>query len=189
MRSVKFFLILGFILISSAVAKADEFFVSANVEFHQQAAGDTRQFTFSTHFLYDLETSQLVPGTMYISIVDTLGGTPFTDFVPKPNFHGPVFTYFDSDLDAIQLSFYAPGWPYEFPTIGSYPTSETRLYCVTDDCAQHFATNREVLHPVAGELSISAVPEPRSGLLVIFGALATMGLFAITPGISPRVRG
>ena len=117
MRSAKFFLMLGLILITSAVAKADEIFVSANVDFHQQTAGDTRQFTFSIRFRYDLETSQLVPGTMYINIVDTLGGTPFTNFVPKPNFHGPSFTYFDPALDGIQILFDRPGWPYLFPPL------------------------------------------------------------------------
>ena len=186
MRSAKFFLILGFILTTSAAAKADEIFVSANVEFHQQTVGDTRQFTFSTHFLYDLETSQLVPGTMYVNIVDTLGGTPFTDFVPKPNFHGPTFTYLDSANDEIQLLFALPGVTPTFPTPGSYPITDTMLLCVSNDCVQHF--DAETLFPVAGDLSISAVPEPRSSSLFIFGGLAAMGLFAITPGIFRRIR-
>ena len=187
MRSAKFFLMLGLILITSAVAKADEIFVSANVDFHQQTAGDTRQFTFSIRFRYDLETSQLVPGTMYINIVDTLGGTPFTNFVPKPNFHGPTFTYLDSANDWIQLLFALPGGTPTFPTPGSYPITDIMLLCVSNDCVQHF--NAETLFPVAGDLSISAVPEPRPSSLFIFGALATIGLLATRSEMFRKIRG
>lgn len=56
MRSAKLFLILSIILITGAVAKADEIFVSANANFEKPGDGDG-QFTFSTSFLYNLETS------------------------------------------------------------------------------------------------------------------------------------
>ncbi|HEU0368680.1 MAG TPA: hypothetical protein VFR42_05695, partial [Candidatus Acidoferrum sp.] len=35
------------------------------------------------------------------------------------------------DLDGIQLLFDISGWPYTFPTLGSYPVSGSRLFCVT----------------------------------------------------------
>jgi hypothetical protein len=187
MRSAKFFLLLGFILTTSAVARADEIFVSANAEFHQQTAGDTRQFTFSTHFLYDLQTNQFVPGTMYVNIVDTLGGVPFTGFMPKFNFSGPTFTYLDSVTDEIQLLFALPGGTPAFPTPGSYPITDIMLLCVSNDCVQHFSG--ETFFPVAGDLSISAVPEPRSSSLFIFGALATIGVLATWSAMFRKIHG
>jgi hypothetical protein len=55
---------------------------------------------------------------MHINIVDTLGGTPFNDWVPKPNFHGPTFTYFDPALDGIQISFDTQGGhTYSLPLV------------------------------------------------------------------------
>jgi hypothetical protein len=52
--------------------------------------------------------ASIVPGTMEVHIVDALGGTPYTDWVPKPNFHGPTLTYFDRGPDGIQLFFDTP---------------------------------------------------------------------------------
>jgi hypothetical protein len=178
MRSAKFFLVLGAVLTVGAISRADEVRVSGHVVFHQATATDPRQFTFSTTFLYDTDTSQLVPGTMVVNVLDTLGGPSFTDWVPKPNFHGPVFTYFDPSLDGIQLVFYPPDLAYSFPAIGSYPIDQSRLYCIANDCVQHFGGNPDVLFPVAGELSIGAVPEPQSSSLIVFGALAATILVA-----------
>ena len=42
--------------------------------------------------------------------------------------------------------------------------------------------------PVAGELSISAVPEPRTSLLLTFGTLAAMSLFATSSDIFRKIR-
>jgi len=74
-----------------------------------------------------------VPGTMSTHVADTLEGTPFTDWVPKPNFHGPNFTYFDPNIGGISLVF-----GEQLPAIGSYSVSESALFCVTDDCVRHF---------------------------------------------------
>ena len=52
-----------------------------------------------------VEASQLVAGTMSTHVVDTLGGTPSTDWVFKPNFHGPNFTYFEPNLDGLSVAF------------------------------------------------------------------------------------
>ena len=180
MRSGKFFLILGMILTTCTVARADEILVSASAIFEKPGDG-AGQFMFSTSFLYNLETIiPLVPGTMHINIVDTLSGTAITDFVPEPNFHGPTFTYVHSSNgsanDEIQLLFAFPGGTPTFPTPGSYPITDIMLLCVSNDCIQHF--NAETLFPVAGDVSISDTPEPRPGLLFIFGALATIGLLA-----------
>lgn len=177
MRSLKYFLMRAVILTAvttgSTVAKADQVRVSADVLFVQPTATNPGEFTFTSTFLYDTETSQLVPGTMFISVVDTLGGTPYTDWVPKPNFHDPVFTYFDPDLDGIQLSFFSTGGSSPLLQLGSYPISDSRLYCVTRSCVDHFSPNGDTgIFPIAGELTVSAVPEPRSSSLLIFVALA-----------------
>src|SRR5437660_749972 len=42
-----------------------------------------------------------------------------------------------------------------------------------EDCVQHFGGNPDVLFAVAGDLSISAVPVPRSSSLFICDVLAT----------------
>jgi hypothetical protein len=89
---------LGAVLIFGSLAKADEIRITAtNIVFQPQNAARDQKLVFSSTFLFDLDTSQLVPGTMSTHVVDTLDGTPFTDWVPKPNFHGPVFTYFDPE--------------------------------------------------------------------------------------------
>jgi hypothetical protein len=176
MRFAKFFLmraaILAAVLAGSAVAKADEVRVSANVAFVQPTATNPGEFTFTSTFLYDPETSQLVPDTMFINVVDTLGGTPYTDWVPKPNFHDPVFTYLDPDGNGIQLSFFSTGGSSPLLQIGSYSISDSRLYCVTRTCAEHFSPTGDTGIPaVAGELTVSSVPEPGSGTFFICGAL------------------
>jgi hypothetical protein len=159
MRFAKSFLILGAVLILGSSAKADEIRVTAtHIVFQPQNAAPDQKLVFSSTFLFDLDTSQLVPGTMSTHVADTLEGTPFTDWVPKPNFHGPIFTYFDPNIDGISLVF-----GEQFPAIGSYSVSKSALFCVTDDCVQHFGGSRDVLFGQSGELSISAVPEPEPG--------------------------
>jgi hypothetical protein len=149
MRFVKSFLMLGAVLIFGSLAKADEIRVTAtNIVFQPQNAAPDQKLVFSSTFLFDLDTSQLVPGTMSTYVVDTLGGTPFTDWVPKPNFHGPVFTYFDQNIDGISLVF-----DEQFPAIGSYPVGKSALFCVTDDCVQHFGGSRDVLFGQSGGLA------------------------------------
>jgi hypothetical protein len=184
MRFVKSFLVLGAVLIFGSLAKADEIRVTAtNIVFQPQNAAPDQKLVFSSTFLFDLDTSQLVPGTMSTHVVDTLGGTPFTDWVPKPNFHGPVFTYFDPNIDGISLVF-----DEQFPAIGSYPVGKSALFCVTDDCVQHFGGTRDVLFGQSGELSISAVsqPEPGAGLLLACGVLGA-ALLVTKAKLSRRV--
>ena len=176
MRFMKFSLVLGAVLIFGSTANADEIRVTAtNIVFQPQNAAPDQKLVFSSTFLFDLDTSQLVPGTMSTHVVDTLPGTPFTEWVPKPNFHGPNFTYFDPNINGIVLSF-----GEQFPAIGSYPVSSASLFCVTDDCVQHFGNTRDVLFGSSGELSIRAVsePEPGAGLLLVCGCLALATLFA-----------
>ena len=48
---------------------------------------------------------------------------------------------------------------------------------------------RAFCFPVAGELSISAVPEPRTSLLLTFGTLAAISLFATRSDSFPKIRG
>jgi len=184
MRFAKSFLMLGAVLIFGSLAKADEIRVTAtNIVFQPQNAAPDQKLVFSSSFLFDLDTSQLVPGTMSTHVVDTLGGTPFTDWVPKPNFHGPVFTYFDPNIDGISLVF-----DEQFPAIGSYPVGKSALFCVTDDCVQHFGGTRDVLFGQSGELSISAVsqPEPGAGLLLACGVLGA-ALLVTKAKLSRRV--
>lgn len=171
MRLAKLFLILGAIPIFGSTAMADEIRVKAYAVFQQPNAGSSQQFIFSSTFLYELDTNQLVAGSMATVVTDTFAGTPYTNWVPKPNFHGPTFTYFDPDLDEVQLLFALPGNPLVFPAIGSYPVTDVALTCVTFACADHFGPY--VLVPVAGELTVSAVPapEPGSGLLLVCGVL------------------
>ena len=184
MRFAKSFLMLGAVLIFGSLAKADEIRITAtNIVFQPQNAAPDQKLVFSSTFLFDLDTSQLVPGTMSTHVVDTLGGTPFTDWVPKPNFHGPVFTYFDPNIDGISLVF-----DEQFPAIGSYPVGKSALFCVTDDCVQHFGGTRDVLFGQSGELSISAVsqPEPGAGLLLACGVLGA-ALLVTKAKLSRRV--
>jgi hypothetical protein len=183
MRLAKSFLMLGAVLIFGSTAKADEIRVTAtNIVFQPQNAAPSQQFTFSSTFLFDLGTSQLVPGTMSTHVTDTLPGTPFLDWVPKPNFHGPNFTYFDPSLDGVVLVF-----GEQFPAIGSYPVNSSQLFCVSDDCVQHFGGTRDVLFGQSGELSISAVsePEPGGGLLLACGVLG-VALFVTKAKFSPH---
>lgn len=87
------------LLIFGAKAKADEIRVTAYAVFQQPNAGSNQQFVFSSTFLFDLDTNQLVAGSMSTHVTDTFAGTPNTNWVPKPNFHGPTFAYFDPDLE------------------------------------------------------------------------------------------
>jgi hypothetical protein len=111
---------------------------------------------------------------MSTHVTDTFAGTPYTNCVPKPNFHGPSFTYFDPNLDEVQLLFALPGAPLVFPAVGSYPVSDIAVTCVTFACAEHFGP--DVLVPVAGELSVGAVPEPETGVLLVFRVMAGASL-------------
>src|SRR5947208_995743 len=113
MRFAKFFLMLGVLLIFSSNARADQIRVTAYAVFQEPNAGSSQQFIFSSTFLYELDTNQLVAGSMSTHVTDTFAGTPYTNWVPKPNFHGPTFTYFDPDLDEVQLLFALPGAPLE----------------------------------------------------------------------------
>jgi hypothetical protein len=174
MRFAKFFLMLGVLLIFGSNAKADQIRVTAYAVFQQPNAGSSQQFIFTSTFLYELDTNQLVAGSMSTDVTDTFAGTPYTTWVPKPNFHGPTFTYFDPDLDEVQLLFASPGAPVVFPAVGSYPVTDIALSCVTFACADHFGP--DVLVPVAGELSIGAVPEPETGILLVFGAMLAASL-------------
>ena len=169
MRFAKFFLLLGVFPIFGSSAKADEIRVTAYAVFQQPNAGSNQQFIFSSTFLYQLDTNQLVAGSMATHVTDSFGGTPYTDWVPKPNFHGPSFTYFDPSLDEVQLLFVLPGTPLVFPAFGSYPLGDIALTCVTVACAEHFGP--DVLVPVAGELLVGAVAEPRTGVLLVFSVL------------------
>jgi hypothetical protein len=172
MRLAKFFLMLGAILIFGSTAMADEIRVTAYAVFQEPNAGSSQQFIFSSTFLYELDTNQLAAGSMSIHVTDTFAGTPYTNWVPKPNFHGPTFTYFDPDLDEVQLLFALPGNPLVFPAVGSYPVTDIALTCVTFACADHFGPY--VLVPVTGELTISdavPTPEPSARLLLVCGVL------------------
>ena len=183
MRFAKFFLMLGVLLVFGSIAKADEIRVTAYAVFQQPNGGSNQQFIFSSTFLYELDTNQLVPGSMSTQVTDTFGGTPYTDWVPKPNFHGPSFTYFDPDLDEVQLLFALPGSALVFPAVGSYPLTDMAVTCVTFACADHFGPY--VLVPVAGELSVGSVPEPETGTLLVFGVLAVATLFAAKAKLFP----
>jgi hypothetical protein len=183
MRFAKFFLMLGCVLGVGSVTKADEIRVTAHAVFQPQNAGPGQQFIFSSTFLYELDTNQLVPGSMSTHVEDTLGGTPYTDWVPKPNFHGPTFTYFDPDLDEIQLLFGLPGGSLMYPAIGSYPVTDIGITCVTFACADHFGPL--VLSPVEGELTISAVPEPNAHVLLLCAASVLLTLIS-TKSLLPR---
>jgi hypothetical protein len=170
MRFAKFFLMLGVLLIFGSNAKADEIRVTAYAVFQQpNAESSNQQFIFSSTFLYELDTNELVAGSISTHVTDTIGGTPYTNWVPKPNFHGPSFTYFDPDLDEVQLLFALPGAPVVFPAVGWYPVTDIALTCVTFACAEHFGPDVPV--PVAGELSVRAVPEPETGILLVFSVL------------------
>jgi hypothetical protein len=169
MRFAKFLLMLGAVLIIGSNAKADEIRVTADAVFQQPNAGSNQQFIFFSTFLYELDTNQLVAGSISTHVTDTFGGTPYTNWVPKPNFHGPSFTYFDPDLDEVQLLFALPGAPLVFPAVGSYPVTDVVLTCVTFACADHFGP--DLLVPVAGELSVGAAPEPQTGILLVFSML------------------
>jgi hypothetical protein len=175
MRIVKLFLVLGALLVAGSKAKADEIRVTAYVVLQEPNGGPDQQFVFSSTFFYDLETNQLVAGSMATLVTDTFQGTPYTEWVPKPNFHGPTFTYFDPDLDQVQLLFALPGSPLVFPAVGSYPLTDIALTCVTFACADHFGPYLPV--PVAGELSVGAVPEPGAGVLLVCGFLLVAALF------------
>jgi hypothetical protein len=169
MRFAKFFLISVAFLLFASNLRADEIRVTAVAVFQQPNAGLSPQFIFSSTFLFDLGTDQLVPGSMSTHVTDGFSGTPYTDWVPKPNFHGPTFTYLDPDLDEVQILF-AQSAPSEiFPTLGSYPFTDMAVTCVTFACAEHFGP--DVLVPVAGELTVAAVPEPEpsTGIFVVFG--------------------
>jgi hypothetical protein len=150
MRFARFFLALGALLIFGANAKADEIRVTAYAVFQEPNAGSNQRFIFSSTFHYDLDTNQLVAGSMSTQVTDTFAGTPYTTWVPKPNFHGPTFTYFDPDLDQVQLLFASPGAPLVFPSIGSYPVTDIALTCATFACAD----------PVAA--GVIASPKPTS---------------------------
>jgi len=169
MLFAKFFLMLGVVLIFGSNAKADEIRVTAYAVFQPNAGSSNQQFIFSSTFLYELDTNQLVAGSMSTHVTDNFAGTTYTNWVPKPNFHGPSFTYFDPDLDEVQLLFALPGAPLVFPAVGSYPVTDIALTCVTFACAEHFGP--DVLVPVAGELSVGAVPEPETGILLVFSVL------------------
>jgi hypothetical protein len=176
MRFAKFFLVFGALLIFGSSTKADEIRVTADAVLQQPNGGSNQQLIFSSTFLFELDTDQLVAGSMSTNVTDSFEGTPYTDWVPKPNFHGPTFTYFDPSLDEIQLLFALPGAPLVFPAVGSYPVTDIALTCVTFACADHFGPY--VLVPVAGELSVAAVPEPATRILLAFGVLAAASLFA-----------
>lgn len=182
MRAGKYFLMMSLLLMAGlsagAVARADDVRVSAYLVFREPTATDPSQFTFTSTFLYDPETFQLVPGTMFIRVVDTLPGTPYTDWVPKPNFHSPNFTYFDPDLDGISLGFNSPSILLQ---IGSYPISDSILFCATRTCTEHFSptTGDSGIRPIAGELTVSAVAEPGVGMLLGFAAVAGSVLFGV----------
>jgi hypothetical protein len=165
MPFARFLLALGALLIFGSKAKGDEVRVTAYAVFQEPNAGPNQQFIFSSTFLYDLDTNQLVAGSMSTQVTDTFAGTPYTNWLPKPNFHGPTFTYFDPDLDQVQLLFASPGAPLVFPSIGSYPVTDIALTCVTFACADHFGPY--VLIPVAGDLSVGAVPEPLTVILLL----------------------
>jgi len=175
MRFARFFLALGALLIFGAKAKADEIRVTAYAVLQEPNGGSNQQFIFSSTFLYDLDTNQLVAGSMSTHVTDTFAGTPYSKWVPKPNFHGPTFTYFDPDLDQVQLLFASPGAPLVFPAIGSYPVTDIALTCVTFTCADHFAPY--VLIPVAGDLSVHTVPEPETVTLLLGSSLLLASLF------------
>ena len=174
MRFAKFFLVCGAFLIFGSNAKSDEIRVTAHAIFQEPNGGSIQQFIFRSTFLYELDTNQLVPGSMSTQVMDTFAGTPYTDWVPKPNFHGPTFTYFDPNLDEVQLLFAQSAMPV-FPELGSYPVTDVAVTCVTFACADHFGP--DVLVPVAGELSVAGVPEPATGILLVFGMLAATCLF------------
>ena len=110
---------LGAVLILASWAGADEIRITAYAVFQPQNAPPGQQFIFSSTFLYELETNQLVAGSISTHVTDTLGGTPYTNWVPKPKFHGPTFTYFDTDLDEIQLLFGLSGGPPVYPAVGN----------------------------------------------------------------------
>jgi hypothetical protein len=184
MRFAKFFLMLGALLILDSSAKADEIRVTAYAVFQQPNAGSNQQFIFSSTFLYELDTNQLVAGSMSTHVTDTFAGTPYTDWVPKPNFHGPTFTYLDPDLDEVQLLFALPGGPLVFPAVGSYPVSDIALICVTFACAEHFGPDVPV--PVTGELAVGAVPEPESAILLVCSILALAILFVVNAAEEKR---
>jgi hypothetical protein len=95
MPFARFLLALGALLIFGSKAKGDEVRVTAYAVFQEPNAGPNQQFIFSSTFLYDLDTNQLVAGSMSTQVTDTFAGTPYTNWLPKPNFHGPTFTYFD----------------------------------------------------------------------------------------------
>jgi hypothetical protein len=73
------------------------------------------------------------------------------------------------------MKFALPGAPLVFPAVGSYPITDIALTCVTFACAEHFAP--DVLVPVAGELSVGAVPEPETGILLVFSVMTVACLF------------
>jgi len=157
MRFAKFSLMLGIILSLGSLAAADEIRVSGDVVFRQPTAADPRQFKFSTRFLFQLETSQLEPETMEVHIVDTWGGTPFTDWVPKPNFHGPAFT---TSIPAWTASSFCSTLPVGLvhSRHSALTPCRARLFCVTNDCVQHFGGNPDVLFAVAGDLPLALRP-------------------------------
>jgi len=170
---------LGAVTVFAANAKADEIRVTAYAVLQQPNAGSTQQFIFSSTFLYDLDTNQLVAGSMSTQVTDTFAGTPYTSWVPKPNFHGPTFTYFDPDLNEVRLLFASPGGP-SFPEVGSYPVTDIALTCATFACADHFGPY--LLVPVSGELSVGAVPEPETEVLLVCSFMAvalTLALFRV----------
>ena len=161
---------LGALLIFPSNSKAEEIRVTAYAVFQEPNAGSSsQQFIFFSTFLYELDTNQLVAGSISTHVTDTFGGMPYTNWVPKPNFHGPTFTYFDPDLDEVQFLFALPGGPLVFPAVGSYPVSDIALTCVTFACADHFGPYVPV--PVAGELSVGAVPEPETAILLVCSVL------------------
>jgi hypothetical protein len=64
MRFAKFFLMSAALLIFGSSAKADEIRVTAYAVFQQPNAGSNQQFIFSSTFLYELDTNQLVAGSI-----------------------------------------------------------------------------------------------------------------------------
>ena len=83
MRFARFFLVLGALLIFGSKASADEIRVTAYAVFQEPNAGSNQQFIFSSTFLYDLDTNQLVAGSMSTHVTDTFAGTPYTNWVPS----------------------------------------------------------------------------------------------------------
>jgi PEP-CTERM motif-containing protein len=166
---------------AASLAQADDIVevITSGITFNGSCGGSPCTEVFATTGEWDINTSSVVPGT---AMVSTSGSGPLVGFTFTgpigPTVAQPTFL-FSSGTDVFE----AVSSGTAFPAVGVYPLSANPnlntffiLQCGTASCVNFLGgSTSSDADPTQGVVTISAVPEPASLLLLGTGLLGVVG--------------